>query len=466
MLNRASSFITSLFLFIVSILLYIFAPHVYSHQYCIILLIVFFLISFQIISQTTINNNYFNFHVLFLISFFFVNFVYPVFLYPISVEYFHVFKLKFNQDIITKATALALVGSSSYNLGVLLNVRKKVIKIETLNFNIKTIQFFLSVLLVILFFGLVAFGGTSFLQGNFKSSSNIPAGLTIFFQIVLYLSILFAFSLVSSQKKIRYVIFKYNKLVLLIYFLFSLLFIFAGDRGPFIQVTLVFLVSLTLFIKPIKFKSFIIMALSGMLVLTFIGYARTQHSTDDSVVSFKKGFQYMKLNSIFDIAMDLIVTNRNLYVGYEYANIYGLNYGKYMSYQIFAPIPMLPSIYTKLVFNTIPDDLTSGRIITNYSKANYGLGTNLIIDLYMAFGIYGIIFFMFMLGYIVTKFQRKANFSNNFNYIISYIIMVSFAIYLPRSYITDPLRPIIWALLLFYLLKKLRFRLLLISRKK
>jgi oligosaccharide repeat unit polymerase len=375
--------------------------------------------------------------------------------------YFPVYRLKFNQDIITKATALALVGSSAFNFGVLFQIRKKETYGKLLNFNAHTILLFLNAILIFLFMGLIAFGGSSFIQGHFKSTANIPPSLTILFQVTLSLAIICAFYLIKDQKnKISVAIIKINKLVIFIYLLFSLLYIFAGDRGPFIQVTIIFLVALTMFIKPIKLKSFIILALSGMLVLTFIGYARTQHSNDDSVVSFRKGIKYMNLNSFFDIAMDLIVTNRNLYTGYEYVDKYGINYGKGLSFQIFAPFPVLPSVYTELVFNSKPDDLTSGRILTNYSKANYGLGTNLIIDLYMGFGVFGVIFFMFLLGYVVTIFQRKAHFSNNFNYIIAYMIMVSFAIYMPRSYITDPFRPIVWALLIFSVIKGLRLRLI------
>jgi oligosaccharide repeat unit polymerase len=173
----------------------------------------------------------------------------------------------------------------------------------------------------------------------------------------------------------------------------------------------------------------------------------------------------MQLNSFYDIGMDLIVNNRNLYTGYEYVEKNGISYGKSMYHQIFSPVPKLPSLFTQLVYNADPVDLSTARILTNEYNAHYGLGTNMVIDLYMNFGVTGVIFFMFLLGIIATKFQREAYYSDNFNYMIAYVFLVALAIYLPRSTIFDPLRPIIWAILLYQFLKGLRLLLLQLTKK-
>src|SRR5690606_33794325 len=61
----------------------------------------------------------FSFSLLFTISFFFVNFAYPVLIYPIDRDYFPVFqRFYFNEDLISKTTALAYVGYTSFSLGV------------------------------------------------------------------------------------------------------------------------------------------------------------------------------------------------------------------------------------------------------------------------------------------------------------------------------------------------------------
>lgn len=214
-----------------------------------------------------------------------------------------------------------------------------------------------------------------------------------------------------------------------------------------------------------RLRNFIFIALAGMLFLTFISYARAQtnQNSTETGVSIKQGMKSMQLNSFYDIGMDLIVNNRNLYTGYEYVEKNGISYGKSMYHQIFSPIPKLPSLFTQLVFDSDPVDLSTARILTKEYNAHYGLGTNMVIDLYMNFGIPGVAVFMFLLGLLATKFQREAYYSNNFNYMIAYVFLVALAIYMPRSTVFDPLRPIIWAILLYQFLKGLRLLLLQLS---
>ena len=109
-------FNTSIIFFIIAVILYVFSPKEYSYNYCLIIFIVYVFSSVWFLINT-FDGNYFNFHFLFLISFLFVNFIYPVLLYPYNKTYFPVYKLPFNEDIITKATSIALLGIISYFLG-------------------------------------------------------------------------------------------------------------------------------------------------------------------------------------------------------------------------------------------------------------------------------------------------------------------------------------------------------------
>ena len=467
-LNKRSLLFVTIVLFIISILLYLFSPDTYSLAYCNLLFIIYIASSILIIRHSISGKNYFNFHLLFLISFFFVNFVYPVSIYPISPYYFPVYRFEFDPNFITKATALALLASSSYNIGVALQFGRKEKSKASPNTNFLTLQYLLIPLLYILFFFLFLFGGTQLLKFQFGSTFHIPPGLLLFFQVSLGLSLVIAFYAKSYSGSILDFLKNYNKAILLILLLYCFTFLATGDRGPLIQIVLIAFVSFTMFVRPMKLRNFIIIVLSGMLFLTFISYARTEtnQSATETGVTISKGMQYMKLNSFYDIGMDLIVNNRNLYTGYEYVEKHGISYGKSMYHQLFSPFPKLPSLFTQLVFNSDPVDLSTARILTKEYDAHYGLGTNMVIDLYMNFGVLGVIIFMFVLGFIASKFQREAYYSNNFNYIIAYVFLVALAIYMPRSTIFDPLRPIIWAILLYQFLKVLRLLLLQLSLKE
>lgn len=467
MITRNSlSILISLLILIISIILYVFAPDKYSQSYCLLLFFIYLASSFLVLKSSIINKNYFNFHILFIISFLFVNFIYPIFIYPISPFYFPVYRFKFNHDIITKATALALIGSSSYGLGVLLQSKRSDHIRPAIETNFKTIQLLLNCLLYLFFISLFLFGGLDLIKAHFRSTAKIPPGLLLLFQVLLGLSVIIAFYSKSFKGTVIDFINKYNKPVILVFILFTVLFILSGDRGPAIQIVLIFIVAFTLFVRPISLKSLIVIVVSGMIFLTFISYARNQSSKNPSEtgINIRKGLSNIRFDAFYDIGMDLIINNRNLYTGYEYVKKNGINYGKSMSYQIFAPFPMLPRLYAHIIFNSKPDDLATARILTRDSRAHYGLGTNIIGDLYMNFGLAGVMVFMFLLGNIVTILHRKAH-TNNIYYIIAYTFMASLSVYMPRSTIMDPYRPIVWAIIIFQFLVLTRILLIQLTKE-
>jgi len=451
--------VKSLILFLISILLYVFSPKEYSYNYCLILLAVFLILSYSIVKSTVINNNYFTFHVLFLISFFFVNFVYPIFQYPYNQIPYVVFKHYFNHSLITKTTALSVLGISSYNVGVnLSNVKYKsnssnnLVKFNTYEFLITNWLYFVFGLILII-------AGKEIMRGNMGSTQLIPPGLLVIFQVSIGLAIIIGMlSSIYSGGIINFFV-KYNKPILFLTLFSMFLFAYAGDRGPSIQVVMIFVGAYSLFIKPIKLKSLALLVLLGMFTLSFLQGTRTHDvskSGGGGFINFiERGIENYEVNNFIDIGKDLIVNNRNLYAGYDYAKNNGYTYGSNMFNYLFAPIPFLPSLMTNIFFDSPPSQLTTARILTDEVGVNYGLGTNMVADLFMAFGIFGVIVFLFLLGFIVTKAQIKAN-QNSISASIIYIFLIGFSIYLPRTSILDPFRHIVWALILYFVIKYIR----------
>ena len=78
-----------------------------------------------------------------------------------------------------------------------------------------------------------------------------------------------------------------------------------------------------------------------MVTLSFIGSARSKDLANQikNTNFFNRGFRIFDLGSFLDLGMDLIINNRNLYVGYDYANKNGLAYGKGMFRYLFATFP-------------------------------------------------------------------------------------------------------------------------------
>lgn len=442
-------------LFIISLALYIFSPLSYSFSYCLIVVAVFAASSIFIIRGTVVDNNYFNFHILFLISFFFVNFVYPVVIYPSDPGYFQVFRRSFSHDIITKCSALALVGITSYGIGAFLvpfNKSSNTFPKPALKYPKKRLVSFLALTLVLISMAIIAFGGPSFLLGRFGSTSQIPPGLLVFFQVIAGVAIITTFHHDKGKLSLLQIFKSSNKIIVATIFLMILLFVNVGDRGPAIQMVIILIFGYSLYVKPIRLRHLAILIVLGMLSLTFISFARSRSGEGNLV---QRGAANIQITSFVDLGMDLIVNNRNLYVGYEYANENGFEYGKGMFYYAFSPFPFVPSILTSLFFDSKPSELTTAKIIMDESEANYGLGTNMIADQYMQFGVLGVVFFMMLLGFVVGKSHYQTVKKNSLIPLIIYAFLIGYSIYLPRTTVLDPLRFLFWGVLIYIILKSI-----------
>lgn len=451
-------------IFVLSFVLYLVAPGYYSLGYCSLLLSIFIFSSILFLRKTK-GITFFNFHMLFIISMFFVNFVYPVFLRPINIAYFPVFNLTFNENIITKATALVQLGTSAYMLGAIIYNNKKINhttnnKIHEISYNRLT-QFliFISYCLFIIFLLTV---GSGFFKGVFSSYSSTSVYILIIFQPVLYLTTIVSVINMKRKSSMSFISYLNSfKMALKILFLFFILsFLFVGDRGPVLYLLIIILGLYSYLIKPLKLRTLLPLLILGMFIMTFISHSRTtdsQKSASNLKEYIDTGKNRMNLNSFFDLGMDLIVNNRNLYFGMDYVDKYGINYGKTMVLYPLSIIPGLQGFIVKIT-GVNSQSLSTAHIITTETfekRKGWGLGTNLIVDIYMAFGTFGVVVLMFILGFFIQKLQNLFIAKQTSELTILYMIMLSLAIYLPRAEFLHPIRPLVWSYISFIALKSL-----------
>lgn len=440
----------------ISLLGYFLAPNQYDYLYCVFILILFILsVTILIVEKVGQYANYFNFYVLFALSFFYVNFVYPIFIYPIDPYYFFVFQyFDFDSDLIPASTALAQLGFSFFCLGAIIrkNSSKSEHSFDKSSFRLMNsssfyghIIFTLDFIQVLLVGSIIILTFDRVLLRDSLAFDAVPSGLLTFTQVVITLNLILSMIKLKLdfERPTLKLFITNNKLFSVSTLLYVFMFILAGDRGPAIQTVLAAMFTYSIFIRPIRLRTFVFVAIFGMLFLTVLSYARNLESR-----SLIEASQTFELTSFVDIGMDLVVNNRNLYVGYEIVQKEGLNYGKSMFYYIFSPFPLLPQYFSLEFFGQEPLELATSSIITEYSGANYGLGTNLIADLYMQFGVLGVIFFMFVLGHFINLISNRKGIIS----LISIVFFVSFSIYISRSSMFDAVRFIAWAYFLYYFL--------------
>lgn len=437
------------FLAFVSIIVYLCAPDTYRFEYdcyCGIQ----YVVSVFIFLKLKKKKNYFDFDTIFLIAFFCTFFIYPIFLYPINPRYFAMFNYGFDENVISKCTALALVGSQMYILGSMLFTYSKKGKEEQ-----KYIVEFLPdkgiILMTISFFVLfLVLGGYTYYKNlygggdasvQFKTNAAFSYA-NILFQVFLVISIMLEFNkqLYNDTKKISMKLF--NKIFFIFICLYIPFLLSTGTRGTTMETLLMIIGLYTLYYRPIKFKSFLILVLIGALGMSFIAVARGKGSFEI------KGF--------VDIFMDLIINNRNTFVAVDYADQNGVSYGLSMLGYILKVIPFAQNVVFSL-FGIEPYLTNSALFLTVQTLGHnptFGLGTNIIADLYLAFGFGGVMVCMFFAGYIVAKAQYMA-LRYHVYYMLLYTIFMSYAVYNIRAEFFFSLNMIVWAFCVLNILRSI-----------
>ena len=157
-----------------------------------------------------------------------------------------------------------------------------------------------------------------------------------------------------------------------------------------------------------------------------------------------------------DLFMDLIVNNRNTFVAIDYVDNHGITYGISMLGNIFRIIPML-SGYLHPLLGLSVYETTSSLLITKEALGEgsiLGLGTSIIADIYLAFGVCGVMIFMGILGYFIHYLENKMKYNYIYSIII-YVTLMSYSVTLVRAEYFYSLNQIVISIFMFVLISNL-----------
>ncbi|MCC9061741.1 O-antigen polymerase [Flavobacterium piscisymbiosum] len=424
-------------LLVESILLFLLAPRHYDYNFNLFCMIQYFVSSFLFLKAKK-KQNYFDFDMIFMFTYFFVMFFYPVFMFQSDPTKYFAFQYEFNENVISRATALSLLGMQAYFSGSLSFSNKQFKKmLPQKKYNSITT---FSIISFVSFFLFIISGGYARLAGEYSGEAVEASGAASYFWVFspafLFCAIAFQFNnlYIIDQNKFRL---KYlNKFLILYLFFFVGMILVAGSRTYPLQIILICCSLFTLFYKPISFFKFIPLIIIGVLAMFGINLLRGGDTTLELV----------------DSVMDLVICNRNTYVSIDYVDVHGLTFGKSMLSVLLAPIPMMQSIIFS-IFNIDSWDTSSALIISRISlgdKGSLGFGTNIIADLYMSFGLLGVVFFMFLLGKYIAKLLYFAK--NNIYALVGYSVMISYSVFIVRAEFFFFSRFLLWGLFFVFCL--------------
>jgi oligosaccharide repeat unit polymerase len=227
-------------------------------------------------------------------------------------------------------------------------------------------------------------------------------------------------------------------------------FLTLGSRTFPLMLALCSIVAFNNHIRKISVPVLLLLLVIGATVLTFVVFARTNSITSQSYIS--DALYNADIEMVWDLGYDLIINNRNLYSLVDYADKYGYTYGMTMAGGFLSPIPFAQSFICS-AFEIPPEFLSSNGFSTYIdlgAGSSWGLGTNLVADAYLSFGMIGVVFFFGMLGFLVSKSKAMANY--NVYWTICYYILVSNAIFFARGGFFDCFRFLIWGIVIIYII--------------
>jgi oligosaccharide repeat unit polymerase len=235
-------------------------------------------------------------------------------------------------------------------------------------------------------------------------------------------------------------------LVSIIVVLWTVFLFVSGDRNSFFINAIILLGGYFTVFKSAS-RKFLLIAMIGALFIYFL--VEVVRTTDErSVDSYIKAYELMqqKEGSSFDITIAGYRATFNIV-----QDKHDYFYGKFLFLSITSIIPFLSG---QLVSPNDPYVSSSATITHNLLGANasWSMGANIVSDLYMDFGIIGVILFMFLIGRFAIYVQNKlVSNTSSLKWVVVYLMTLAMFAELPRYGIAFPIRNLVWTFLFFLL---------------
>lgn len=448
------------FYFFSIIFLFVVKPEKYSdfdHEYNFILGIYYFIILFSFLLEQRLKNiNWLRFDVVFLIGYTIVHFQIP-FLASIGIEPFNPNFVWLNKEVVNYSTWLSLLAISLWMFGYSLVSKRVRVDENIKNFSIN--YQFLDVLLLIFFLGFLFTVGSSFFNGAYDDNS-WGAGASYFsllLRVLLYLRIIYFFKDINKNVTIVLLFRRFfsNKIFFNILIIYTLLFFLTGARGEVLRIGLVLAFSYSIYIKQLSLKFILVSIAIGSIIFTLMGLGRDRDANNLGEQNvLQRGYIELKereggVNFTEELAYSVRILYRAVdVVPNSHPYLYGITYVP----TLVSAVPLASGLYVK-TFN-IPDAyLDSAYFFTYIGQGNnvtYGEGSEILADIYINFGEFGVFIIMFIFGAVSAKVYNEAK-NKNINYLLIYLIFLITALSINRGTILYVYKEIIYILFFHYL---------------
>ena len=385
-------------------------PLSFSREFCIWEMVTFMIVAVLFLQHKVRRNGIICFDMFFIPTFLLINYAHAVFIYP-DDQFLPPFRFRTNNDIIPYALSVAQVGIALYMLAnvfaerELPQQRKIVADIPRMAVNR------IALVALIASLGLFCFVFVLRLARGFE---HLYPRLMAMFLSLISLSWFFQAQQLQPEEASVKGIFLKNKLNIVSTLLFSVSLLFVGSRGMVIFLIFMLLLLIDTYYVRVRLRVLLPAMALGMILMIFLAITRVSSfnlGNANLVDSVKYGIEVvMESPSILWLLLtDFVVNAKTLYDGIDYTTVNGYMMGTSYVQYLFVFLPMGGSFFTKLLTGLDMDEVVTGYLLTRFSDATYGLGTNMVGDIYMNFSFIGVFVLMALLGFLVARVEIPAS---------------------------------------------------------
>lgn len=429
---------------LISLGLYYIAPNQVDYAFQVICFLLFLVQALAVLREDIRREGILSFNLIFLFSFFLVTYAFPLFLIGVTMAQREGIEAYIDFNVSCKCSALSTFAISIYFWSYKRRRKKifdfsRLIKTERLG----TINYIYYVLFVVMIYITVNYmikvGGIAVESGYWSS----------LFLACLPLCLIYNTKEHHVRNLNQYL--SKNIWILLPSILLMLLYFIIGDRGLVIVSGIVIVSVYSIFVKHVKPILFLTGIIVGSILMFVVRETRTTESalsTGNTSAFIQDAEGTINASSTLAVFSDLTGIHRELYIGYDYVEHNGLLEPMQALIVPFYPLPLVPGIMSQAMFGKTMDDLKPGYALNRYmAYSGHGhFGIHCVIDVYMRWGMLGVIFAFYLWGYMVASLKASRN--RNLLGVALYVTLLASAISIPRQPLLDMLRTLSYVIIL------------------
>jgi hypothetical protein len=233
---------------------------------------------------------------------------------------------------------------------------------------------------------------------------------------------------------------------------FGAIFLIGGDRGPVAQIAVGFALAFAATVRPIRHWEFALLTLAGFVIFSLIGIWRSGADISEAAALQEYGYWQVSAN----LAQSFVPLTQSILI----ADAEGFSFGLLWLSQIVGVVPFAQQILFLMTDLSLAD-VSSSTLITTTTlgeNAGSGIGTSFVADIYLNFGVAGLIVLSALYGTVCARMNDWLKGGEGFNRYLVAIVFASLVLYVARSSALFQLKPVLWSLGFCWLLLTVKVR--------